>query len=267
MRATSNPKFFEQTRFRYTWIADSKNDGFGINKAALSTTVSLPFFQQNHWRLSPGFNWNFWSGPDTATTGVDLPSQAYEFYLDSDFITNPCRNYGAEIDFSIGVYSDFKNMNSDSIRFMGVGLGWFRINEHNTFKVGVEYFDRVDIKLLPAFGLFYSPSPDVRFDIYFPRPRIAQRVRRVTTYEVWVYAGGEYGGDSWTVERFGGLNDRIDVNDVRAYVGGEWTGAAGFTGFFEFGYVFNRELVFESIGATNPVPVSDSIMLRAGFSF
>ena len=256
----------ERPRFRHTWLAGNNGNELDINETELATTLSLPFGPNNQIRLTPGFSFLFFGGPDTAVTGVDLPPKAYSAFLSLDHVTDTSRRFGMETNLTVGVYSDFKNLTSDSLRVTGVGLGWFRINEVNTVKIGVEYLDRIKVKLLPAFGVFVSPTSNFRLDVYFPRPRLAQRLPNIADYEVWVYAGAEYGGGSWTIERMGG-DDQVDINDVRSFIGLEWMGPRRVTGFFEIGYVTERELVFKSTHPFGEIPIQDTIMLRTGLAF
>jgi hypothetical protein len=87
-------------------------------------------------------------------------------------------------------------------------------------------------------------------------------------YETWSYVGAEYGGGSWTVDRsIAGFVDQVDMNDIRAFVGVEWMGPRGVTGFFECGYVFDRELVYASGIPTPSLPLKDAFMLRTGIAF
>lgn len=164
-------------------------------------------------------------------------------------------------------------MDSDAIRLTGVGLGWLRLTPTATLKFGIEYLDRVDIKLFPAGGLFIQPTPDLKMNLYFPRPKVAWRFPNLNNYEVWGYAGAEYGGGSWSLERdrgaaFGTVDNRVDINDIRTFIGLEWLGPRGITGFFEGGYVFERELVIDlQVLPNERVPLSDSFMLRSGIAF
>jgi hypothetical protein len=114
--------------------------------------------------------------------------------------------------------------------------------------------------------LFIRPSDDLQIDLYFPRPRIAQRLPNFRALESWLYIAGEYGGGNWTVERDFG-DDRIAINDVRAIIGVEWYGQRGVTGFVETGYVFDRELVSQAAIPTRTLDLQDTIMLRLGLEF
>lgn len=262
------PRLMERPRFRHTWLAGESGNELDINDVELATTLTFPVGQTGQFvRVTPGFAFHFWSGPDTGVTGVDLPGQAYSAFLALDHATDPARRLGLETNLTVGVYSDFQHLDSDSLRLTGVGLGWLKLNEINTLKIGVEYFDRIKTKILPAFGVFISPTPDFRMDVYFPRPRLAQRLSNLGDYEVWAYVGAEYGGGSWTIERDGGMDDQVDINDVRSFVGLEWMGPRRVTGFFEVGYVVERELVFKSMHPFGEINLQDTIMLRGGFAF
>jgi len=83
---------------------------------------------------------------------------------------------------------------------------------------------------------------------------------------MWSYVGGEYGGGSWAIERIDGSDDQVDINDVRAFVGIEWIGPRRVTGFFDFGYAFERELVYAS-DPSNSLDLQDTLMIRSGLAF
>ena len=135
-----------------------------------------------------------------------------------------------------------------------------------TLKAGVNYIDRVRFKLLPAGGILWTPNEYTRFDLFFPRPKLAQYLTTVGNSDVWWYLAGEYGGGSWTVERAGGFTDRVDINDIRVMIGFEWNNSSGVTGMFEAGYVFDREIVYVRTPGLS-TSLADSFMLRAGLSF
>ena len=269
LRSDVFPRLFERPRARHTWLQGNNGNELDINTLELATTLTLPTIgrMRQPFRLTPGFNFNWWNGPETDVTGFDLPSQAYSAFLALDHVSDPSQRSGIESNFTIGVYSDFENFNSDALRLTGLLLGWTRLNEINTLKFGVEYLDRVKVKLLPAVGVFIAPTPDLKLDVYFPRPRIAQRIPNFSDFEVWAYVGAEYGGGSWSIERpITGIDDRVDINDVRAVIGLEWLGPRRVTGFLEAGYAFERELVFESGIPDRELELQDTFLLRLGFA-
>ena len=282
-RSETNPKrFFDRTRFRSTTLTGArggKENYLSINTIELATTMTFkPGPSSNPLRVSPGFAFHWWGGPKTFF--VDLPPRVYDAFLAVDYCSNQCNQTGFETDFTIGVFSDFKNLDSYALRMEGVLLGWFRPNQTHTFKFGAEYLGRQRIKILPAFGVFITPTPDYRLDLYFPRPRIAQRVRSFTNGELWCYISSEYGGGSWAVERNGyyaksmaeavpprSSKDRVDINDIRSVIGFEYLSPRGRTAFFEVGYVSNRDIILRSGNPTEKIDLRDTIMMRSGFVF
>ena len=119
---------------------------------------------------------------------------------------------------------------------------------------------------LPAGGLLWTPTPQVRFDIFFPQPKLSAYLTTVGRYELWGYIAGEYGGGAWTIQRTSGVSDRVDINDIRVSGGFEWTGPRGLTGFIEGGFVFRRQVIYVVTPADSFNP-GDTYMVRAGFSF
>ena len=167
------PRVLERPRARQTYLHGSGGNELNINDIELATTATLPNFLQGPTplRISPGFIFHFWDGPDSiAHPNFDLPAQAYSTYLAFDHITDPSKISGFENNLTIGYYSDFDNTSSDAIRLTGKLLGWYRLNQYTVGKLGVEYLDRVNVKLLPAVGVYMTPNPDMKFDLYFQNP-------------------------------------------------------------------------------------------------
>jgi hypothetical protein len=263
------PRVLERPRARQTWITGNSDNPLELNELELATTMTLPNFlgSTQPLRVSPGFIFHWIDGPDsTVNPNFDLPARLYSSYLSFDHMTNPNNRFGLENNLTIGFYSDFEDYSSDGLRLTGKLVGWNRINDYTVGKLGVEYLDRVDVKLLPAFGVYMAPNPNIRWDLYFPRTKLAHRLPNVGNFEVWSYVGAEYGGGSWVMDRRDGSSDQADINDVRSFLGFEWMGPRRVTGFFEVGYVFQREIVYRS-DPNNPLKVEDAFMLRSGLAF
>ena len=118
---------------------------------------------------------------------------------------------------------------------------------------------------MPAGGLIWTPHNDARFEILFPSPKFAQRITNYGNAEIWGYIGGEYGGGQWSIEHAGGGHDTFNYNDIRIFLGTEVIGVRNLRGFFEFGFAFNREIVYRSGAPT--IDPNDAFMLRGGLSF
>lgn len=260
-------RFIQDVRFRDTYVGggDDPND-VGINDTEIAITFTIPNFLTTGQPLfiSPAFALHLWDGPSFLP--ADLPPNAYSAYLDAQWASDPNLQIGAELGFRIGAYTDFKTLNEHSLRIQGLGLGVFRFTPTLTGKVGAMYLDRNKIKILPAGGLLWTPTPQVRFDIFFPQPKLSAYLTTVGRYELWGYVAGEYGGGAWTIERADGTSDRVDINDIRASAGIEWTGPRGLTGFVEGGFVFKRQVIYV-VTPSDSFDPGDTYMIRAGISF
>src|SRR5262249_50778265 len=149
----------------------------------------------------------------------------------------------ADLGFRIGVYSDFSFVDSHSLRYISRGLGLYQLSPTWQLAAGVVYIDRNQIKLLPAGGLVWPPNPAVRWEILFPRPKIAQRLTTWRTTDIWGYLAGEYGGGAWTITRSvpgtPSVHDSIDYDDIRFSLGFETRGVGRLRGWIETGFVFD----------------------------
>jgi hypothetical protein len=266
-------RFITNLTLKHLWIEGDAGNELDINDTELSTTLNLfnivPFATQPL-RVTPGFILHLWAGPDEPTT-ADLPPRAYSGFIGFHFHTSPDRPLQGEINFRPGVYTDFETLDTDSFRFPGYGLIKYQLTERLQLKGGLEYLDRLQIQMLPAGGVLWTPSPQTRFDIYFPRPKLAQYFTTLGNQDLWWYVGGEYGGGSWTIQRDSGMTDRVDYNDIRVFLGIEFGPAqrmanADPIGFFEGGFVFRREVIYAENPGDNFEP-NESFMLRAGVSY
>lgn len=266
-------RFFQGPRFRHAWVSGNEDaDALMINDSDVSVAFAFPNFLYSTQPLYilPSFSLHQWDGPHPPS-GADLPALAYSAFLDAGWQTDPARILGAELGLRVGMFSDFDTANADSLRVMGRGIGRVRLTPKLTFKLGAIYLDRNDIKLLPAGGLLWQPDPGTRFDLFFPEPKLAHYLATIGTADTWWYVGGYYGGGAWTIKRANGNEDEIDINDIRLVLGLEWgrnellRDGRRF-GFFEVGYVFDRELLYRH-SPTDNLSLQDTFMLRAGIGY
>jgi hypothetical protein len=255
-------------QFEHTYLAPWGSTHLGLNESEISATFALP------WRtgvapllVTPGFAIQWWDGPEFP---LELPPRTYSAWLDLAWHPQVTPWFGASLSVRPGIYSDFEFVNSDSFRIKASGLAIFTLSPRWQIAAGAVYLDRNKIKLLPAGGFVYTPSDDVRWELIFPQPKLAQRLTTFGNTHVWWYVGGEYGGDSWTVESevlSPGFRDQVDYNDIRVYLGLEWKpcdGVSGISGHLEVGYVFDRELVYRSFGEHD---LSETLMVRGGIRY
>jgi hypothetical protein len=245
-------------------------DDFEINRVELSSTFAFPLFYNTQTPLlvTPGFAFNWLEGPiSTAAVPADLPSTVYDAYLDFAWYPRWQEWLGAELGFRTGVWSDFDHVSSDSIRLMGRGLASVAITPNLDVLFGAVYLDRLDVKLLPAGGFYYRPTPEWDMYLVFPNPKVRRFISAIGNTKWYGYAAGEYGGGSWTAHRdLSGFSDRFDYNDIRIIGGLEWETQSFIRGHIEIGYVWDREIIFASGLPPNFTP-DDTIMIRAGVDF
>jgi hypothetical protein len=263
-------RLFQDLRFRATWLPRLQEDDFDavqVHNFEVATTLNYPNFlwSQQPLQVSPGFVLNLWDGPKPPAT-ADLPSQSYDAYLNFGWQPQLTPQIGGILNTRVGVFTDFNTFNDDSLRLLGQGLLVLRLTPTIALKGGVEYFDRLDIKLLPAGGILWTPNERMRFDIYFPRPKAAWQLFVMGNSTVWGYIGADIGGGSWTIERTNGFSERVDMNDLRAFGGFEWMNHFGLSGFIEAGWVFDRQLVYEFNKADN-LSMPDTLMVRGGLAW
>jgi hypothetical protein len=264
-------RFLQDIQFEYTWLAPIGGaNRLGINSMELFGTFAFPIFYntQSPLLVTPGFAVHFLEGPiSNGATPADLPPRLYDAYL--DFAWKPCITpwLGADLGVRTGIYSDFETFETESLRLMGRALGMLTFTPDLQIALGIVYLDRNRVKLLPAGGVIWTPTPDRRYEIVFPYPKLAKRLRDIGTAQWWCYVAGEYGGGAWTVERDpAGVTDSIDYNDIRVMLGFDWIALSGLRGFIETGYAFDREIIYTKAPPPNFDP-DDTFMLRAGVVF
>ena len=140
-----------------------------------------------------------------------------------------------------------------------------RMPERLSLLFGIVYLDRNDLPVLPGLGLIWTPDPDWRLDVIFPRPKLARRLRFVPhEREDWLYLAGSLGGRTWAVERQPGIPDQLTLRDYRLSIGWERIAEGGGGFFVDAGYVFGQELEYE----ITPLARSfdDALIIRGGIS-
>jgi len=263
-------RFAEMPRIQYSWIPDGKGQAdLSQQEFDFSIVFAFPNFLNTEQPIyiAPSFGLTLLQGAGNA----GLPNQVYSGVLEMQWQTDPQERFSLDLGVGVGVFTDFSTFTTDSIRLTGHALFNLRITEDTTFRGGVVYYDRLSLKMLPAFGLFWQPNPEARIDLFFPRPRVSQYITSLSNYDVWWYYGAEVGGGSWTMRLDSGAKTQTDMNDIRITTGFEFglpeqlrTGEH--IGFIEAGLVVNREVVFRATPQLNFDP-GTSVMLRAGLGY
>jgi hypothetical protein len=262
-------RLVQQIHLEATHLSGDNGDDLEVNDIEVNATFAFPFsYGVAPLLVTPGFAFHIWDGPDASMFpgSPDLPAQTYDAYLEFGWRPQLTPRLSLDLGIRPGIYSDFEYFNSDSFRLKGRALGILNASPQFQYVAGILYLDRMETKLLPAGGVIWTPNDAIRWEVLFPRPKLAQRLTTVGNTEFWWYVAGEYGGDSWTIERVGGLRDRFDYNDLRIIAGVEWTSFPGYRGYFEAGYVFDREVDYAS-NMPDFFEPDETFMLRGGLNY
>jgi hypothetical protein len=255
--------FFQKFSLQGTWISRGHSDDLGITEVEAFATFALPC-PTKEWPIliTPYYNQRLLNGPNAP----DLPASLYETYVEFLWLPKLNDRWIGIIGVAPSVYSDFQGEDSDGFRLTGKGLVRYDITPNRLQLIaGVLYLNRDDIRILPAGGLTWTPNDDVRYELIFPRPKLAHRIGFTETSEDWLYVAGEFGGNSFAVVRDSGLHDKVTLRDMRFLVGWERRrdGGAGIR--FEVGYVFDRSIEYAS--GTPDVNPDPAALLRGTITF
>ena len=261
-------RLLQQISFEHTWLyGASEPRELGINRTELAATFGVPIFYNPNTPLliTPGFAFNWLQGP--GDLNATLPPRVYDAYLDFSWYPKLTDFLSADLGLRTGVWTDFQEINNDSVRILGRGMGVLSYTPKFDLLLGVWYLDRNDIRMLPAGGVHWRPTSDWDAYLVFPNPKVRRRARTLGTSQWYWYFAGEYGGGRWTIQRPGYGPDDIDINDIRVFFGLEWETLSQARGHVEVGYVFEREIIFDRTKSPEKYSLEDTIMLRAGVDF
>ena len=268
---------YQGARGSWAYLAgNGQGTSVGVNELDTTATFALPFFHNsaanlNHAPLliTPGFGLQLWDGPETSSTMLaDLPPNTYDVFIDTAWNPQFTPLFGAELGLRLGIFTNWDVFVFQSWRLMGRAIGTLQLTPTMQGKAGIVYLDRNQVKLLPAVGLTWTPDADSRYDIFFPAPKAMKRITNAGKHSIWGYLAGEYGGGAWTFRRSTGQISPFDYNDIRVSLGTEWVPQTptGFSGNFEVGYVFYRQLYFVD-GPPNIQNLNSTIMFRLGLAY
>jgi hypothetical protein len=256
--------FFQKLSLSAGWFGDGGDpEDLGATEIETFLTVALPA-PIVEWPLliTPGFNVAYLQGPRV----TDLPPRLFFTYVDIAWVPEFIHRYKLYLSVAPSVLSDFESSGNGAFRVTGKALLLFDwVPERAQLIAGVLYLNRENVQLLPAGGIIWKPTDWTNFELLFPKPKLGVRLNVGVGYEDWVYTTAEFGGNTWSVVRASGDQDKLTYLDYRILVGVErkLNGGAGFR--LEAGYVFGREVEFESgDGDFHP---KDTILIRGGIAF
>lgn len=236
----------------------ASSDGLGITSFDLRG--AMKFAKYPFLFVTPRAGIHLTRGPST----TDVPSQLYDFSVDTTIFLPINDRWTIQAAAAPSLFSDLKEF-QDSFRMVGRGLAFYRWSSELQLAGGFLYLGRKDIVALPAAGFIYTPTDDVKLDIMFPKPRVGYRYHHDGDRERWVYVTGELGGGTWAVQRASGDADLLTYRDLQLLLGIESKQPGALNWQLEGGYVFSREIDYDSGVGTVELP--SAAIFRVVLSF
>lgn len=252
----------QQSLGRFTYLPRIGDDGFGLTTLSQQFTFALPpFISGSPILVTPVVATHFTDGPGP----TPVPPQLRDYEIEFRWMKQVTPRLGVDLAVAPSYFGDGENDSSDAWRVTGRALGAWNWTETVQVVFGGLYLGRSDWPAVPVGGIIWKPSPDYRFDILLPRPRAYYRIYGCGANEQWIYLGGEFGGNTWAVERPGQVRDKLTYSDLRVVAGWENKYEGGLNLRGEIGWVFDRSIEFVS-GFPGFDP-SDTLMVRGEMSF
>ena len=257
---------FQKLIFTSAYIDPGNSRGLGITEMDLRTILALPIpSRKAPMLITPGFGTYFLEWPRTP----DLPSQLYDSYVQFRWMYRWNPKIATDFAITPGVYSDFEQGTDEAIRLPGHGAVLWTWTPEWKALVGLAYLDRLENNYLPIGGLIWTPNEDVKYEMVFPKTKLAHRVRwlgaNTDELQDWLYLAGEFGGSAWAIARADGSTAIMDYRDWRILLGLEHKAIGRLDYRFELGYVFERRFLYNSSAIEyNP---DDTFMVRVGATY
>jgi len=256
----AKPGMLQQVIFTATELPNLGGDGLGLTVLDTSLSLGLPApTVDSPLILTPGFGATLLDAPGN----VDLPPALYENYVQARWMRKVGKRLGIDLAVAPGWYSDFRNDSPQALRITGHGFAAWEASETLRVVGGLIYLDRYDVDYLPAGGLLWTPSADTRFEILFPRPRLAWRIAERPRDAHWAYLAAEFGGNQWAMQSATGADEVVVIRDYRLLAGWERRPAdLGISWRLETGFVFGRTVEYYD-SATAGFNPTDTFVVRA----
>ena len=217
--------------------------------------------------VSPALNVLLPDGPDTAAfpaPGPDLNGALWGVNAEFMAFMPLSEKWAAQVAVAPGVYSDFEPGGTRVLgRVPARALGIYTHSPRTQFTVGAVYLARDDVTWVPALGVIHRPSDRTTLELILPRPRVVHRFWGDSKADGgFGYLAGELGGGTWGVLRASGRHDAVTLSDLRLLAGLEVRRGGRSSWLAETGYVFAREVEYES--GVGDADFDDAWLLRVG---
>lgn len=187
----AKPGFFQRVTAYETWLTSGGASSLEMHETSAFITGGVPFFRRDTPLLfTPGFTARFLGGPEQP----DVPPRLYDATLEVRHLRQLTERLGMDVAVTPGVYSDFEHSRHAMLRVSGRGLAAWQWRPTTQLVLGVAYFNRGNLKLLPIGGVIWLPNDQWRIEALAPQPRVARRLTLGADREAWAYLAGEVGG-------------------------------------------------------------------------
>jgi hypothetical protein len=259
--------FFQKAKFTTTWMPQIEDDSLGWTDLRAEVMTALPFFtRENPILITPSYELHFVESP----AGIDLPPRLHDAAIDFHVFRVYGNRWIADAAVTPGLYADDYSFDSDdALRVNGRVVGIYAPTLDVKWVLGMTYVNGAWAKIVPIVGVVYEPAEDVKYELVFPRPRVAWRLPSSPVPgrdEYWAYVLGEFGNAIWAFQQQDGSPDVLASRDWRIMLGLEHKVIEGLSSRVELGYVFNRDIKLASAG-DNDISLDDTFLLRAGISY
>jgi hypothetical protein len=257
--------FFQKVNFTAAWFPQLENDSLGFSELGTSAVFGLPLIErETPLVITPEYRARLLERPVVP----DLPERLHDVSLELRHFRRVSDQWIMEVATTVGLYADDESLDADdAFRVTGRALAIYESSPEWKWIMGVLYLNRAGASVVPAAGIAYH-TDFVQYELVFPRPKAAWMLPGSTkdVDERWVYLLGEFGGGVWAIERpESGTPDTLQLQDYRIILGYENKVIGGLTQRYELGYVFGREMEFDS--ATPDVSLDDTFLVRVGFTY
>jgi hypothetical protein len=205
----------------------------------------------------PLFEVMFLSGP--TPPGPDLPPQVYALAvaLEGEFRID--QRFSIRASITPGIYTDFHNVSIHAFRLPAELVAAYALTPEVVLVGGVMYTAQPSLSVLPVAGVVWTPEPQWRLELLFPRTRVIHHFLDGLN----VYGTIGLYGETFAVHDPILGNDLYQYRDVRLGFGAEWDTRVRLHLFFEAGLSFWRRLEVEGVGTS----VDPGVYLRVGGRF
>ncbi len=257
--------FFQKANLGAAWIPQFESDGLGVTQINTNIVTALPFPKRHQpLVITPGYTVRFLEGPDF----IDVPSRLHDADITFNHIRRITDQWVFNGSVTLGVYADDHSFSAgDAFRVSGYGFGIYETSPNSKWLFGAVYVNRAGTTVIPAVGYLFW-TDDLKIDVVLPRPKIAWRTWSCGPDgydERWFYFQGDFGGGIWAVERASGTPDTLSYSDLRVMFGTERKQIGGISRRWEVGFVFNRELEYDTTPGT--LEIDNSMFVRGVLTY